>query len=134
MKSDIATFADLERAKGIPYSSPSDPWPLQGWYERVRTVPISQMPAGDVAIAVRQETWLPEVVERALAILEDDFLAGDIYEGELVAALAGLPGNFWEENPVLRSLSRQMLSEGLHLLDADVLEKIKPLVKLLAVS
>lgn len=83
---------------------------------------------------MRQETWLPDVVERALAILEDDFLAGDIHEGELVAALPGLPGEFWEENPALRSRARQILSKGLHLLDADVLEKIKPLVKLLAVN
>jgi hypothetical protein len=95
------TFVDLERKAGLNYlAETGDLWPLQEWYRRVREIPISELEVGDLAIALRQETWTEFVVPHAIDVLNEDILIGCIDDGELLRALCSLPSTFWEQNHI----------------------------------
>ena len=103
---DGTTFRSIDRSLGVADNSAADS-PLAEWYEAARDRPIENLSIDDLCKACRQEVHLDHVVAVALDRLERDFLAGERYEGELLAALAGVPRRFWEGR---ERLSRQALA------------------------
>lgn len=93
------TFRDLDG--NIPIPEPT--WPLEEWYAHVRDTKIGEFEVADLARACRQDMYPGVVVPIALAALERDPLAGELYDGELVHSLAKVPGPYWASHPAERA-------------------------------
>lgn len=121
--SDI-TFAELDGLGSVP-PAPDDQWPLEEWYARVRRTPLSELSVGDLAVACRQRMWLEYVVPRSLAVLDEHFQAGELYDGELAVALTMVPLDFWKNNLPLAQSFRTKIAEGMSGLDHEEAKKLR---------
>jgi hypothetical protein len=99
MKEQYKTFRDLDG--NVHLDEPSSA--LEEWYIRVRDIPLKDMSIGDLARACRQALFPPVVVPLCLSLLEQDPLAGDLYDGELLLSLKGIAHNYWVTHPKERS-------------------------------
>ncbi|WP_023639579.1 contact-dependent growth inhibition system immunity protein [Dickeya zeae] len=63
---------------------------LDMWFESVLDVPIDSLALKDLCRAIRQKVYVNQLIPRALSVLTEDPLAGEYYDGELVAALSTL--------------------------------------------
>ncbi|HFQ7884631.1 MULTISPECIES: contact-dependent growth inhibition system immunity protein [Enterobacteriaceae] len=61
---------------------------LEQWFERVIDIPIEELSVEDLCRAIRQNLFIDQLMPRVLQVLEEDPLAGEYYDGELIAALA----------------------------------------------
>lgn len=61
---------------------------LELWFEGVIDTPIEELNVEDISRAIRQEICIAQLMPRVLEILSDDPLAGEYYDGELIAALS----------------------------------------------
>lgn len=91
-------FRDLEKGNSVDWLSKDSPSSLTEWYMSVRDIHLSRFGVGDVCRALRQNLFVSEVLPVAVALLKDDVLVGERYDGELVAALSGLSPRYWQEN------------------------------------
>lgn len=66
---------------------------LEAWFESVLDVSVEGMAVGDLCRAVRQKICVDQLMPRILAVLTEDPLTGDLYDGELIAALATIKEN-----------------------------------------
>ncbi|MFS2222566.1 contact-dependent growth inhibition system immunity protein [Pantoea sp. B65] len=66
---------------------------LEAWFESVLDVPVEGMAVEDLCRAVRQKICVDQLMPGILAVLAEDPLAGDLYDGELIAALATIKGD-----------------------------------------
>jgi hypothetical protein len=72
---------------------PSQQSSLEAWFESVLDVPVDDLEVEDLCRAIRQKVCIDQVMPRVLAVLTEDPLAGEYYDGELIAALATIKGN-----------------------------------------
>lgn len=94
-----ASFLEIERELGLPEpASDSEDYPLPRWYRAVRHVPLSALGVADLARACRQQLYPSYVVPFALAMLDKSPLAGEMYDGELLASLKAIPLSYWSEH------------------------------------
>ncbi|CAI1694641.1 Uncharacterised protein [Serratia quinivorans] len=68
----------------------SEQSPLELWFESVLDVPIEELTVEDLCRAVRQDVCVSHLMPRILAVMTEDPLAGEYYDGELIAALSGI--------------------------------------------
>ncbi|AOR59405.1 hypothetical protein GMW39_10765 [Pectobacterium parmentieri] len=61
---------------------------LELWFDRVLDVPIEKLTVEDLCRAIRQELFIEQLIPRVLDVLNEDPLAGEYYDGELIAALS----------------------------------------------
>ncbi|WP_277925157.1 contact-dependent growth inhibition system immunity protein [[Pantoea] beijingensis] len=61
---------------------------LEQWFERVVDIPIEELVVEDLCRAIRQELYVSQLMPRVLEVITDDPLAGEYYDGELIAALS----------------------------------------------
>lgn len=71
---------------------PSQQSPLELWFERVIDIPIEELAVEDLCRAIRQELCVDQLMPRVLEVLTEDPLAGEYYDGELIAALSTIKG------------------------------------------
>ncbi|MCS7062619.1 MAG: contact-dependent growth inhibition system immunity protein [Methylacidiphilales bacterium] len=108
------TFATLDRLKGIPDPPPAtgDEYPLPAWYRAVRETPLEELGVEDICKACRQQIHLDHVVPLALRLLRSEPLAGEMYDGELLASLKSVPSDYWlthaAEAAMLRSVCEKV--------------------------
>jgi len=122
------TFRRIERCKGVAVSEEGADSGLGDWYQSVRDKPLGEFSNKDFGIACRQRLYGEFVVPVLLTRLESDLLAGDMYEGELLVALAGLPRDFWVNNPVAACVLGTLLdSSAPESDDEDVIVALKHL-------
>ena len=95
------TFAMLDRQKGIPEPLPTtgEEFPMPAWYRAVRETPLEQLGVEDICKACRQQIHLEHVVPIALQLLQSEPLAGEMYDGELLASLKSAPPDHWPAHP-----------------------------------
>jgi hypothetical protein len=108
MMTDL-TFRQIENSKGIAVSNDAFDSSLSNWYQDVRDKPIDQFMDKDFGIACRQQVYMEFVVPVLLSRLKSEPLAGDMYDGELLIAIAALPKQFWTDNTVARNALRTFL-------------------------
>jgi len=100
------------------------PWDVVGgsslevWYQSIRDVPLGDLPIGDVARSCRQALFPDEVLPIAIGRLREDPMAGEQYDGELLASLRAVPDSFWRRRDDLRGELAEILAE----LDASGLD------------
>ncbi len=85
--------------------------PLAIWYESVRDRPVSEFTVADLCRACRQQLYPEHVIPVVLERLRQDPFAGEKYDGELIAGLTTIPGEFWSSNPNLASDLASILSK-----------------------
>lgn len=66
---------------------------LEQWFERVIDIPLEDLAVEDLCRAIRQELCIAQLMPVVLKVLTDDPLAGEYYDGELIAALATIKEN-----------------------------------------
>jgi hypothetical protein len=93
-----STFREIEEWKSITIPPTIDTSSLALWYDTVRDTPISGLSDKDLCIASRQGLYLEFIVPQAIRRLKDDVLAGDMYDGELFAALCGISPQYWSNH------------------------------------
>lgn len=71
---------------------PSQQSSLERWFERVIDVPIEDLTVEDLCRAIRQEVCIDQLMPKVLDVLTEDPLAGEYYDGELIAALSTIKG------------------------------------------
>lgn len=71
---------------------PSQQSSLEQWFERVIDVPIEDLTVEDLCRAIRQEVCIDQLMPKVLDVLTEDPLAGEYYDGELIAALSTIKG------------------------------------------
>ncbi|MCO7263926.1 contact-dependent growth inhibition system immunity protein [Dickeya zeae] len=64
--------------------------PLEVWFESVLDVPIDSLAVEDLCRAIRQKICIEQLMPRVLAVLTEDPLAGEYYDGELISSLSTL--------------------------------------------
>jgi len=95
------TFAVLDYERGIPDLPPAsdEEYPLPAWYRVVRETPLEQLGVEDICKACRQQIHLVHTVPIALRLLQSEPLAGEMYDGELLASLKSVPPDYWRSHP-----------------------------------
>ena len=95
------TFRKLEPSgKGIS-DVDHDNSPLGKWYCSIRDTPISEFTYKDLSRACQQELYVNHIVPIAMVRLEEEPLAGEMYEGELIVAMKSIPINYWKNHPLI---------------------------------
>ena len=121
MSGEVPSFATLEREAGQSYApAKGDKWPLEEWYDSVRQLPITQLPAGDLAKACRQNVWIDQVVPVAVEVLKNDPQAGELYDGELVVALKSILPGFWLQHTATATALQVIVERAMPEFDEDV--------------
>ncbi len=99
MKEELAktTFAALDRQKGIPEppETVAEEYPLPAWYRAVRETTLNRLSLEDISKALRQRIHPEVVVPLALHLLTSNPLAGELYDGELLASFKGVTPDYW---------------------------------------
>ncbi|EMO7189613.1 hypothetical protein RI834_004546 [Pluralibacter gergoviae] len=62
--------------------------PLVQWFEQVIDTPLNELSVEDLCRAIRQELYIDQLMPRVLDVMQNDPLAGEYYDGELIAALS----------------------------------------------
>lgn len=76
---------------------PSQQSSLEQWFERVIDVPIEDLTVEDLCRAIRREVCIDQLMPKVLDVLTEDPLAGEYYDGELIAALSTIKGGDLKE-------------------------------------
>ena len=109
------TFAMLEgeKSSGELPTRAEEEYPLPSWYRSVREIPLEQLSVEDICKACRQQIHLDHVVPIALRILQSNPLAGEMYDGELIASLKSVPGNYWSNRSDEGAIVRRILERAI---------------------
>lgn len=125
------TLEEIEAQHGFTkeVTDIEDGWPLQIWYQSIRRKSLGELSVEDVSKACRQLVFPEQIVPLAVEMLETNPLAGELYEGELLAALKSVPTKHWREHPeqvkVVRATIKALESEP----DADTQGDCSELLK-----
>lgn len=61
---------------------------LEQWFECVIDIPLDELTVEDLCRAIRQDLCIDQLMPGVLVVMRDDPLAGEYYDGELIAALS----------------------------------------------
>jgi len=84
-----------------PLSEPR--WPLKIWYKSIRDTALRDFEVKDLARACQQELYPEYFVPLCLRKLQEDPMAGEVCDGELVRALKVNLRDYWRSDPVERA-------------------------------
>ena len=84
---------------------------------RLRRVPLREFTPESLRIMIGQQIGLPFLIPLALELLRvDPFTAGNLYEGDLLAAVLRADSRFWIASPELRADAARIAQQALSLL------------------
>lgn len=126
----MTTFRERLLADGIDYV-PSDRSSLDAWFASVIDISFAEMEVKDVARSIRQDLFLNDMLPLAEVYLKEDPLAGYMYDGEVIAAIASLTSDRIKDvlpiikriNLLLAALDRSSL-DNTTVLDIEKLSKM----------
>ncbi|MFC9710613.1 contact-dependent growth inhibition system immunity protein [Paenibacillus sp. NPDC056933] len=79
-------------------------YPLDQWYDRLIDKRIDEIDLEDVSRMLAQNVFMGLGIKKALEILKDDPLAGEMYDGHLLKILYSIELNQFEDLSQLASL------------------------------
>ena len=85
----MTTFRELLLINNSNYD-PNNRSSLDEWFSGILDVSLDELNVGDVARAIRQDLFLADVLPKAEVLLKQDPLAGEDYDGQLIASIASL--------------------------------------------
>jgi hypothetical protein len=84
---------------------------------RLRRVPLREFTPENLRLMIGQQNGLRYLIPLAFELLRDDpFIAGDHYEGDLLAAVLRADSRFWVASPELRVEAARIAGHALSLL------------------
>lgn len=90
-KSESGNQMKIKELYGCEYeSSEEELYPLQNWYNQLIDKTIQDITPGDVARMLRQKMFPGLAMTKAIELLRENPFAGELYEGEILAAIAGM--------------------------------------------
>lgn len=107
--SSSLTFSDLESQSGFCDDSTEPVSSLTKWYKSVRRLPFTEFDDRDLCVSCRQQIFVDAIFPTVVARLEENTTAGDMYEGELIVAVASLPDIFWQTHRLYVNRLRPLL-------------------------
>lgn len=127
-----STIEDLEGYDPADFAFPS---PLVKRIEALWRVPLGQLGIEDLRVIIGQRRAVRWLLPLALARLADDPLAeGDLYSGDLLAAVLRLPDEVWSAQPALHRAASQAVARAAALLAALPAEERGPVEAALAAN
>jgi len=91
----LNTFKKVEEHENISYFKDRSS-PLSDWYEEIREVNFSDFSDEDLCKCVRQNLYLKYLLPFIIRKLNENPLAGEIFDGELIASLRNVDKEFWK--------------------------------------
>ncbi|MBV6817098.1 hypothetical protein KWG64_03980 [Rahnella sp. PD12R] len=85
--------------------------PLEVWFERVVDLPIEELAVEDLCRAIRQKVCVDQLMPRVLNILAEDPLAGEYYDGELIAALSTIKEDDLKDQKIIFTQIKQLINK-----------------------
>ena len=86
-------------------------------------MPLDELGIEDISKALRQNIHLEQVVPLALKRLQMEPLAGEMYDGELLASFKSVPADYWPKHPAERQSLNSVI--GAVLQEADSTDAIR---------
>ncbi len=79
---------------------------------RLRHVPLRELTVENLRLLAGQGISLTHTVPLALEhLLKDPKVSGDLYPGDLLKAVQGIPEDFWAQHPSLRMVWQSVRSD-----------------------
>jgi hypothetical protein len=95
---NLQSLDDIEGATWGP--APEDATTLVAKVHELRRKPVGELTPEDLRLLLGQQVGVDVLLPRALELLKHDPLAeGDIYPGDLLAAVLRLPQSYWRQHP-----------------------------------
>lgn len=101
---------------------PGQQSPLELWFDRVIDIPIEELAVEDLCRAIRQGLCVDQLMPRVLDVLTEDPLAGEYYDGELIAALSTIKGDDLKNHKHIFIEIKQLINQ---LAPSDVNDDLK---------
>src|SRR5947209_19417686 len=95
---DAITFRQLELPRDADLVAKSGNSPLEVWYRSVRDKSIHDFTHEDLSKALRQQLYPELVVPAAIHTLKSAPLAGELYDGEMLAAMKSIDKRYWPDH------------------------------------
>lgn len=112
-------FKDIERIES--FVKQNNDSPLQIWYDNVREKRLSDFSIEDICKAVRQNLFIKYVMPKVITLLEENMLAGELYEGELIAAVTNMPVKEWANIPTeMATKTKEILMDARNKVDSKL--------------
>ncbi|ENN8379000.1 hypothetical protein ACAX46_004475 [Providencia rettgeri] len=103
--------------------------PLDDWFYRIIDIPISKLSIEDICCAIRQKLFLEVTLPYANTILKDEPLAGEYYDGELIAAIASLSkGDVYKHIECINEIKETLKSLDMNKLPSDLQQDILKII------
>lgn len=117
----------LEELENVAWLKPQFESGLSTRCHELRKVPIDELSPEDLRVLIGQGIGLEHLLPLALAVLEEDPLAeGDLYPGDLLAAVIGLHSEAWQANPTSWEAARRVGVEAHAMLLSEVGQALLP--------
>src|SRR6266436_2786608 len=101
--SDFDPSKSLQELEGKDWGEPTYDSHLVTECHRLRRIPLREFTGENLRIMIGQQIGLPHLIPLALELLrKDSFTAGDLYGGDLLAAVLRADSHFWVASPALR--------------------------------
>ncbi|BAN95174.1 hypothetical protein E05_04080 [Plautia stali symbiont] len=84
---------------------------LELWFECVIDIPLEELAVEDLCRAIRQELCVDQLMPRVLDVLTEDPLAGEYYDGELIAALSTIKREVLKEQKHIFIQIKQLINQ-----------------------
>jgi hypothetical protein len=95
----------LTQLEGDDWGEPPDDSFLVTECHRLRHVPVGNLSVENLRLLIGQSISLPFTVPLALEhLLRDPLASGDMYPGDLLKAVQGIPEDFWASHPAALAL------------------------------
>lgn len=138
---DVNVGSSLETMEDDFWGKPTFPSGLVTTIHKIRTLPLNQLNAGYLRMAIGQKMSLPYLVPLAVERLrEDPLLEGDYYEGDLLQNVLLVPDEYyhWDKASALSILPLAKKAEitlkardnsELHEVDIEIIKLITDFVE-----
>ena len=90
---------------------PEQQSPLELWFERIIDVPLEKLTVEDLCRAIRQNLCIDQLMPRVLEVLTKEPLAGEYYDGELIATLSTIKGEDLKDQKSTFTQIRQLINQ-----------------------
>ncbi|CAI1763046.1 Uncharacterised protein [Serratia grimesii] len=90
---------------------PGQQSPLELWFDRVIDIPIEELGVEDLCRAIRQDLCVDQLMPRVLEVLTEDPLAGEYYDGELIAALSTIKSEVLKDHKCIFIQIKQLINQ-----------------------
>jgi hypothetical protein len=126
-KSQSADEQTLDELEGVVWGPPGYESGLVINVHRLRRVRLKDYRLEDLRVMIGQEVGLPYLVPRALDRLEaDPLVEGDLYPGDLLAAVARLGDEFWSARRHLARRAVRVIDAALaRMAEVDTIEELR---------